>query len=87
MIEEGKTLFVDGYTEAMLGTTDEGVIVYSKTYMIEELMTRDDMSLEEAIEFLEYNVWNSYVGEYTPIYVNDFDHDAHEIEQYLLNNE
>jgi len=83
MIEENKTLFADGFDEAMLGITDDSRIVYSKVQMLEILVSRDEMSVEEAIEFLEYNTWNTYVGEYTPIYVNDFDSDAEEIEQYL----
>jgi hypothetical protein len=83
MIEENKTLFADGFDEAMLGITDDSRIVYSKVQMLEILVSRDEMSVEEAIEFLEYNTWNTYVGDYTPIYVNDFDSDAEEIEQYL----
>ena len=27
------------------------------------------MSHEDAIEYLEYNVWGAYVGEQTPIYI------------------
>jgi len=83
MIKENKTLFADGFDEAMLGITDDSRIVYSKVQMLEILVSRDEMSVEEAIEFLEYNTWNTYVGDYTPIYVNDFDSDAEEIEQYL----
>lgn len=83
MVEENKTLFADGFDEAMLGITDDSRIVYSKVQMLEILVSRDEMSVEEAIEFLEYNTWNTYVGDYTPIYVNDFDSDAEEIEQYL----
>jgi hypothetical protein len=32
-------------------------------------MTREEMTHEEAIEWMEYNVVGSYVGEYTPIFV------------------
>lgn len=41
-------------------------IIYSKQKMIEILS--EEMTDEEAIEFLEYNTWNTYVGEHTPIY-------------------
>jgi hypothetical protein len=27
---------------------------------------------DEALEWLEYNTFNAFVGEYTPIYVDDF---------------
>ena len=83
MIEENKTLFADGFNNAIIGITNDHRIVYSKVQMTEILVIRDEMSVEEAIEFLEYNTWNAYVGEYTPLYINDFDHDAEEIEQYL----
>ena len=31
----------------------------------------EDMSADEAIEYAEYNTFNSYVGEQTPIWVDD----------------
>lgn len=83
MIEQGKTLFADGYHSAIIGTTDDGRVVYSKVEMIEKLVSEDDMTIEEAIEWCEFNVWNAYVGEHTPIYVNDFDADFEELNEYL----
>ena len=82
MIEKGKTLFADGFNSAIIGKTDDGRIVYSKVLMVEALVVDDDMSVQDAIEYLEYNTWSAYVGEYTPIYVNDFDLDREEIKQY-----
>jgi hypothetical protein len=35
-----------------------------------EILKQEDMSYEDAIEHLEYNVFGSYVGENTPIYIN-----------------
>ena len=83
MIEQDKTMFADGHHYAIIGTTDDGRVVYSKVMMIEELVSEDNMSIEEAIEWCEYNVWNAYVGEHTPIYVNDFDADFEELNQYI----
>jgi hypothetical protein len=41
-------------------------------------MFRDDMTHSEAIEFFEYNISGSYLGESTPLYVTSiktiFDH-------------
>lgn len=34
-------------------------------------MVRDGMSYEEAIEYFDYNVSGAYVGEKTPIWVDD----------------
>ena len=33
------------------------------------------MTEEDAIEHAEYNTFNAYVGEYTPIWIDDFDYD------------
>jgi len=83
MIVQNKTLFADGFNSAIIGTTDDGRIVYSKTLMLEHLVLHDDMSCEEALEHLDYNVWNAYMGEFTPLYVNDLDDDADELNEYM----
>ena len=83
MIEQDKTLFTDGHHYAIIGTTDDGRVVYSKVMMIEELVSEDNMTIEEAIEWCEFNVWSAYVGEHTPIYVNDFDADFEELNKYI----
>ena len=36
------------------------------------------------IEFLEFNTWNAYVGEHTPIYCDEMSID--ELEEYIENN-
>ena len=61
-----------GYDKAIIGVDDKNRIVYDKHKMIEILMGQG-MTDEEAIEFLEYNVWSAYVGEHTPIYVDLMD--------------
>jgi hypothetical protein len=43
--------------------------------MIDILMFRDNMTVEDAIEYLEYNVFGAYVGEGTPIYGYEGNHD------------
>ena len=83
MIIEGKTLFADGFNYAVMGTTDDGRVVYSKVRMVEELVSESEMSVEDALEYLEYNTWNAYVGEFTPLYINDFDSDEDEVNKYI----
>ena len=83
MIEEGKTLFADGFEQAICGTTDDGRVIYSKVEMVEILVARDDMSVEDAMVYCEFNVWTAYVGDYTPVYINDFDSDFDEIKQHI----
>ena len=46
-------------------------LIYSKLKCIEVLMLDDDMDYEDALEYLEYNTFNSYVGEKTPIWCDD----------------
>ena len=63
-------LFADGFNEAIIGfEPNMWKVVYSRNKVIEILMK--DMSEEEAIEFAEYNTFNSYVGEKTPLWVDD----------------
>jgi len=67
-----KVLFCDGFDEAIIGyLEEEKKVVYSKSKMILVLL-EEDMILEEALEFLEYNTWGAYVGDHTPLYINDF---------------
>ena len=65
-----------GFDEAIIGIAQiQGVykVVYAKDKMIDILITRDKMSESEAVEFLEFNTWGSYVGESTPLYVEKLD--------------
>ncbi len=63
----------DGYDKAILGINDNGQLVYSKEIMVHLLMNMDpEMSLEDAWEFLEYNCFNTYVGDKTPIFINTY---------------
>ena len=63
----------DGYDKAILGLTDNGQLVYSKEKMVKLLIKSDkDMSEEDAWEFLDFNTFNAYIGEQTPIYVNTY---------------
>lgn len=65
-------LLVDGFNDAIIGYEMNGMrAVYSKYKMVEILMK--DMSEEDAVEFLAYNVWGAYVGDQTPIYVDEMD--------------
>ena len=70
------TLFADGFEDAIIGidTSDEPYrIVYCKTKMIEILMEGDDLSEEDAIDYLGFNTWCAYVGDGTPIYIESAD--------------
>ena len=67
--EEG-LLFADGFADAIIGICPNSLrIVYSRSKVIEILS--EDMSTEDAVDYAEYNTFNAYVGEKTPIWVED----------------
>ena len=43
--------------------------MYDYDLCIDVLIQRDEMSLQEAYEFMDYNVVGSYVGEQTPLFI------------------
>ena len=36
-----------------------------------DVLIQDGLSESDALEWLEYNVWNTYVGEHTPIFLHE----------------
>ena len=70
----GGTIFENpSYCTAFLGVTDEGQLVYSYEKMIEFLVKEDNMTEEEAIEFIDYNTLRTipYMGSLHRIIVYD----------------
>jgi len=62
----------DGFDNAVIGIDDKTMrVIYSVTKCIEIMMTEMDMSMEESMEFFEFNVKGSEVGERTPIWCED----------------
>jgi uncharacterized protein YaiE (UPF0345 family) len=59
----------DGYDDAAIGVSTDGRLVYSVEKMIEITVRDGDMSVADATEWLEYNTFNAYVGEMTPLWV------------------
>jgi len=51
-----------------MGSTDEPFTVYDHCIQV---LTRD-MSLDDAVEHMEFNVVGAYVGEQTPIFVREY---------------
>lgn len=68
------SLFADGFDDAIIGLSYDPLAgAYRVCYSIDKchecLVNDGEMSLDEAIEFFEYNVIGSYVGPETPIFV------------------
>lgn len=57
------------FDDAIVGVTDEGQVIYSYDLMVQSLMNHDGITMEEAIDFIEYNTIRSipYAGENAPI--------------------
>ena len=71
-------MLADGFEDAIIGldaSSEVFRVIYDKEKMIDILVQRDEMTVEDAIEHLEYNVWGAYVGEGTPIYAYEGNHD------------
>lgn len=60
------------YDDALIGISNDGRLVYSIQKMIEIYSKEYNTNQEEAIDWLEYNTFNTYVGEMTPIYINQY---------------
>jgi hypothetical protein len=63
-------IIVDGYDEAIIGQTTKDVVVYNVATIIEILMERDGMTEDEALEYFDFNIDGSYMGEHTPIFIH-----------------
>lgn len=70
-------MFADGFDSCIIGilTIDDiPRVVYDKYAMVNCIRDADsDMSFEDAVDFLEYNVWYAYVGPNTPVYMYTFE--------------
>jgi hypothetical protein len=70
MFPEEEFLTADGFDGAIVGVEPNSMrLVYNRDKMIGILMTDEEMEEIDAIEYLEYNTWNAYVGEKTPIFI------------------
>jgi hypothetical protein len=66
-------LTADGFDSAILGISDgiEPVIVYSYNQCVHVLCVRDEMTEEDAIEHMSFNVTGAYVGKKTPLFIHE----------------
>jgi hypothetical protein len=62
----------DGLDDAVVGTDNHGWLVYDYDRMIECLMVYSEMSLDETIEWIDYNVLGVMGGDrFTVLYSNE----------------
>ena len=70
--DEPNILFAEGFDEAIAGVVWDGErtrVVYDTELILELLMGRSEMTYEEAVEYFDFNIAGSHMGEYTPLYL------------------
>lgn len=60
---------VAGFDAAIIGISSRGNLVYSIDKMIEILMSRNNWSKKDAVDYLYYTTFEDYY-EKTPIFIN-----------------
>lgn len=70
-------LLADGFDEALIGFSqrmnEPMLAVYAYEKMVQILMDNDDLSYDDAVEYVDFNVVGAWVGEQTPIIVMPID--------------
>lgn len=62
-------LLLDGLDDAFIGLTANDIRAVYSVQKIIEILSKD-MSEEDALEYFSYNIECAYVGEKTPLYIN-----------------
>ena len=65
-------LFADGFDDALIGVGvqfSREIAVYDYDKCLDVLIQRDGMDVEDAIDYMEYNVVGAYVGKSTPVFI------------------
>lgn len=57
------------YEDAIIGVSEDGRVVYDYDKMVASLMSKDGMTMDEAVDFISYNTIRAlaYAGEKAPI--------------------
>ena len=69
-----QAIFWDGLDDAVVGyggAFSQQVVIYSLTKILYVLMRDNSWRWEEALEWYEHNVKGGYLGEHTPIVIED----------------
>jgi hypothetical protein len=82
--ENPEALFMDAFEGALIGFArrcgQPTLAVYDYGKCLGILVSRDGMSYEEAIEYIEFTVVGAWAGEHTPIMFCSLEADADEEE-------
>ena len=68
-----EVILADGFDDAIIGIKDDtGGVYYSKEKLINILIRDHNMTDIEAMEYADFNVFDAYIGDKTPIFLDDF---------------
>jgi len=69
-------MLMDGFEEAFIGFSKRcgqpTLATYSYEKMLQILIERDEMDIEEADEYIMYNCEGAWMGELTPIILHEY---------------
>lgn len=70
--DQEELTLADGFDEAVIGIEISSMrLIYSVRMVIDIMMDRDGMDEQEAIDWYEYNMQSTWVGDTTPIWNED----------------
>lgn len=69
---EEEITIADGFDEAVIGIDMNTMrLIYSVSKVIDIMMDRDGMDEQDALDWYEYNMQSTWVGDHTPIWCED----------------
>lgn len=68
---DDELLKIDGFDDAIIGVSESGVprLIYNVDKLAEVMMRKEKISLEDAHEYITYNITCAYMGKNTPIVI------------------
>lgn len=70
VLEEEEALVAKEFEDALIGYTNGANLVAVYDYdMCVHILMEDNMTYEQAIEYMEYNVVGGYAGDKTPVFI------------------
>lgn len=77
LTDDPEVLLIDGFDDAIIGLSsrinEPTLAVYAWEKLVNTLVERDGLSVDDAIEYIEFNVLGAWVGDRTPIIVLPLD--------------
>ncbi len=69
-----EALLLDGFDDAIIGIAQRinlGPVVAYDVEKILDILCKDGMTYEEALEYYNFNILGAWMGEFTPIFVEN----------------